>query len=72
MLYLLTTLALLGHRFHHSLTDRYQRARAADRDPEEGAITLEQVMWVGIAIGFVTLVAGAIRTYLDAQVGKIQ
>jgi hypothetical protein len=69
MLYLVTNLTLLGQRVRTRLTDQYQKVAA--RDSERGAITIEQVIWAGVAIALATLVIGAITSYVNAQVTKI-
>lgn len=69
MLYLVTTLTLLGQRLHTRVTDRFEKA--ASRGSEQGAVTIEQVIWAGVAIALATLVVGAITSYVQAQVTKI-
>lgn len=69
MLYLVTTLTLLGQRLHTRVTDQFDKA--ASRDSEQGAVTIEQVIWAGVAIALATLVVGAITSYVQAQVTKI-
>lgn len=69
MLQLVTTLTLLGQRVRTKLTDQYQKVAA--RGSERGAITIEQVIWAGVAIALATLVVGAITSYVNAQIPKI-
>ena len=69
MLHLVTTLTLLGQRVRTQLTNQNEKVTA--RNSERGAITIEQVIWAGVAIALATLVVGAITSYVNAQVTKI-
>ena len=69
MLYLVATLNLVGQRVRTRLTDHYQKT--ASRGSEHGAVTIEHVIWAGVAIALATLVVGAITSYVNAQVTKI-
>ncbi|GAA1851988.1 hypothetical protein [Myceligenerans crystallogenes] len=65
MQHLVAMLHLLG-------LDAMDRRRArADRDPERGNVTMEQVLWAVAVIVIVGIVVTAVTNYVTAETGKL-
>ncbi|MCR1785873.1 hypothetical protein KVF89_25280 [Nocardioides carbamazepini] len=63
MLKLLVTIHAIAHRLP---------ARLHRQASERGSVTIEHVLWAVAAIGFVGLVAAAVKAYVTAQAGNIK
>ena len=66
MQYLAATLQTLG--FHLG-----ERARTkAERNPELGSVTIENVLWAVASIAFAGIVVAVIKTYVTSKAGEIK
>ena len=66
MQYLSATLHTLG--FHLG-----ERARTkAERNPELGSVTIENVLWAVASIAFAGIVVAVIKTYVTSKAGEIK
>ena len=66
MQYLAATLHTLGFRLG-------ERARTkAERDPELGSVTIENVLWAVASIAFVGIVVAVIKSYVTTAAGQIR
>lgn len=63
MLYLFATL--------HTLGATHLRAAHARVSDERGSVTVEQVLWALAVIGFVGIVAAAIKAFVESKAGMI-
>ena len=54
-----------------SLTSPTALTSRRHRPDERGSVTIENVMWAVAVIGFVTIVAAAIRSLVVSQAGNI-
>lgn len=63
MLYLYVTLQTLGTTLTQNARDRL--------DSDRGSVTTEQVLWAVAVIGFVGIVAAAIKAFIDGKAREI-